>query len=119
MVVVLKCDTNRDELADQTIPFTWRGQMYEVDYCDAHAAEADDYMQRLIGVARKAKRHKRKTAAVVNEAGQDRSAEGDDLTHRRAIRAWANANGHTVSSHGVIPRDVVEAYQAAHGKAVT
>lgn len=115
MVLVVRCDGDRDELADQTIQFSWRGQAFEVDYCDVHAAEADAYMQRLIALARKVKGKKRKQSAApvaMDSQPRDRSPEGDGLTERRAIRAWANANGHKVSSHGVIPRDVMDAYNA-------
>ncbi|MDT0347532.1 Lsr2 family DNA-binding protein [Streptomyces litchfieldiae] len=30
------------------------------------------------------------------------------------IRAWARANGHQVADRGIIPRDICEAYDAAH-----
>ncbi|WDN55858.1 Lsr2 family protein (plasmid) [Streptomyces clavuligerus] len=33
---------------------------------------------------------------------------------RVAIRIWARTNGHEVADRGVIPRNVVDAYDAAH-----
>lgn len=35
----------------------------------------------------------------------------------KAIRAWAAANGHDVAPSGMLPRSIVEAYQAANGGA--
>jgi hypothetical protein len=38
----------------------------------------------------------------------------DTLAQRRAIRDWANRNGHAVAPKGVIAAKIVAAYQEAH-----
>ena len=43
-----------------------------------------------------------------------RRAAGKSTTNTRAVRAWANENGLTVSDRGRIPADIIAAYEAAH-----
>ncbi|WP_410540516.1 histone-like nucleoid-structuring protein Lsr2 [Streptomyces sp. KL2] len=43
-----------------------------------------------------------------------RSTSGRSREELAAIRTWARANGHTVADHGMIPKAVRTAYEAAH-----
>lgn len=118
LVMVTHCDGEGEKHpAEETIPFAWRGQAFELDACSAHAVEFGEHMQRLINVARKAKRGKRKPAAtpVSGEPQRQRASEKDGYEQRKKIRAWARKNGWPDQSDiGIIKREVQDAYYEAH-----
>jgi hypothetical protein len=64
------------------------------------------------GAAKKAAARPRKTAARGARRGRRATAPRSNDTAQ--IRAWAQANGHSVNSRGRIPAPVIEAYRAAH-----
>jgi DNA-binding transcriptional MerR regulator len=56
-----------------------------------------------------------RTAAVASAAPPARrGTPGRSREELAAIRTWARANGHTVADHGMIPKAVRAAYEAAH-----
>jgi|ERR1700712_5582289 hypothetical protein len=91
--------------ADETVSFALDGRSYEIDLSEENAATLrkalDDYVSR----ARRA-----------GDGSRDRKAgtAQRDPSQTRAIREWAQQNGHAISSRGRIPRPVVTAYEAAH-----
>lgn len=121
LVVVTHCDSGLDHPATEMIPFTYRGVHYELDACDVHGPEFDAHMSYLIDVARKAKRSpKRKQSAAPisvesRPVRRQRGAEKDGYEQRKKIRAWARESGWPDQSDiGIIKREVVDAYFAAH-----
>ena len=89
--------------ADETVSFALDGTEYEIDLSAKNAANLRDAFSPWLGHARKTGgRRKRGTAA------RPRSSSTSD------IRAWAQSNGHEVSSRGRVSAEVREAYEKAH-----
>jgi len=90
--------------ADETVSFGLDGRNYEIDLTDAHAKELRGALAEFVEAARQAGgRAKAKTRTATS------ATNGDS----RAIREWALANGHNISSRGRIPANVVDAYHAS------
>lgn len=86
--------------ATETIGFSLDGVAYEIDLNATHASELRASFSAYIDAGRRTTG--RKSAARPRTQG--------DVAK---IRAWAQANGHDVSSRGRIPAKVREAYYAA------
>lgn len=91
----------------ETVHFSFNGTSYEIDLNSAHAEELRRVFEPYITAGR------RGGSAGAARATSSRKRAGRD-PKAGEIRAWANANGHTVSERGRIPAPVVEAYEAAH-----
>lgn len=94
-------ELNREEAV--SIEFSFRGKDYTIDLSADNAALFDDAIEPFRSAATRVKGDKKKTT---------RTPSG--RTDTKAIREWANMNGHTVSERGPIPANIVEAYDAAH-----
>ncbi|MBF4461034.1 MULTISPECIES: histone-like nucleoid-structuring protein Lsr2 [unclassified Rathayibacter] len=89
-----------------TVRFSIEGANYEIDLGPANIAELNSALEKFVSSAR---RVGSRPAAATSAA-----APKSDPKHLKAVRAWANANGHPVSDRGRIPSEVLSAYQAAH-----
>jgi nucleoid-associated protein Lsr2 len=90
--------------ADETVSFALDGTEYEIDLSSKNASNLRDAFSPWLGHARKTGgRRKRGTTAKAPAS----SSTSD-------IRAWAQANGHDVSSRGRVSAEVREAYEKAH-----
>lgn len=89
--------------AVETISFTFEGTTYEVDLSEDNAAHFREAIGEYANVAR--------TVVGRSQRGRPARTAGKRDTH--AIRAWAQENGYQVNARGRLPRDVMEAYQAA------
>jgi len=88
--------------ADETVTFGLDGAEFEIDLSAKNAGELRDALAPWLAHARKTGgRRKRTTKAVEASSTSD-------------IRAWAQANGHDVSSRGRVSADVRKAYEDAH-----
>jgi len=92
--------------AAESITFGLDSKEYEIDLNDKHAAELRDALALFVGAARRAGGGS--TTARRSEAGA-RPTRGREES--AAIREWATANGHQVSTRGRISSAVIEAYQ--------
>lgn len=111
--VLLVCDLHEgDEEGTETIAFALDGAGYEIDVCDAHAAELRDAFAPYVGQARRAGR----STGGGSGSGRRRPAakSGSDPDRISAIREWGRANGHQVSERGRLSASLVEAYDKAH-----
>ena len=85
--------------------FSIDGRDYEISLFLKSIVKFDESVSRYASHARKASarvaRTKRRTAA--------------HRKHSAQVRAWAKANGFTVSERGRIPADVVAKYESTHG----
>ena len=109
--VMLVCDLHDGEVeGSETIAFALDGSAYEIDVCDAHAAELRDAYAPYVGAARRAGRTSAPTQRRTGRA-PSRSAAGNNVAE---IREWARKNGHAVSERGRIAAGVLQAYEAAH-----
>jgi hypothetical protein len=89
--------------ADETVRFGIDSADYEIDLSKKHATAFRRKLAPFIEHARKASKGQRRPAGRT-AASRDRSG---------SIRAWAKAQGITVSERGRIPASVVEQYEAA------
>ena len=91
----------------ETVLFSLDGIGYEIDLSTTNAAALRD------ALAPYAQAGRRVGASTAGSAAR-RSRGPAAKSETAAIRAWAAANGHTVSDRGRIPVPVVAAYHAAH-----
>lgn len=94
--------------ADRTVEFSFDGSRYEVDLNSANVAKLADALAPFIAVARQVG-GRRATAK-----GRGRAASTPTRGRTGEVRAWAKAQGMTVSERGRVPASVQEAYDAAH-----
>jgi hypothetical protein len=88
--------------ADETVAFGLDGAEYEIDLSSTNANGLREALAPWLGHARKVGgRRRRGTKSVASSSTSD-------------IRAWAQANGHDVSSRGRVSAEVREAYEKAH-----
>lgn len=113
-VVVLEDDLDGGE-AVETVVFALDGGTYEIDLNENNAARMRDKLASYVGAARRAGRPvpSRPTAAASRASSSRKAAAGSDDS--KAVRAWADANGVTVSARGRLSAAVLEQYRAAVG----
>jgi hypothetical protein len=90
--------------ADETVSFALDGTEYEIDLSARNAASLREAISPWLGHARKTGGRRRRGTATKSSA----SASTSD------IRAWAQSQGHEVSSRGRVSADVRDAYEKAH-----
>ena len=114
--VLLVCDLHDGEVeGSETIAFGLDGSSYEIDVCDAHAAELRDAYAPYVGAGRRAGRAVGAPAQRRSSRGPGRPAgSGGDKNRVADIREWARQNGHPVNERGRIAATVLQAYEAAH-----
>jgi Lsr2 len=110
--VRLVCDMHDGDVdGTETLTFGLDGSSYEIDLCDAHAAELRDVVAPFVGAGRRAGRGSAATGSRRGRRGAGGGAQRDNIAE---IRDWARKNGHQVSERGRIAAGVLEAYDAAH-----
>lgn len=85
--------------ADETVNFGLDGTAYEIDLSEQNAKELRSRLDDFLSVARK-----------VTGKAKKKGKAGDT----RAVREWARGQGYEVSNRGVVPREIQQAYDAAH-----
>ena len=105
--VTYACDFDQKEIPQgqhRLRRFSIDGRDYEIDLCLSHSDRFDEAVSSYASHARRASarpmRAKRRTAA--------------HRRHSAQVRAWAKANGLTVSERGRIPTEVVSRYESTH-----
>jgi Lsr2 len=88
--------------AAATVSFGLDGRAYEIDLSEEHIEELAEAIRPFIESARKVPMVRRPSPG---DAGRPNQA---------AIREWARASGMKVSSRGLIPTKVIDAYQTTH-----
>ena len=105
--ILLVCDLHDGDVeGTETVSFSVDGAAYEIDVCEAHAAELRDAFAPFVGAARRAGR----ATAPTRRGRPAKGADRDTV----AIREWAKKNGHKVSERGRLSATVLAAYDAAH-----
>lgn len=100
--VILTDDTDGSD-ATGTVSFALDGVAYEIDLNDDNAQRMRNQLGEWAG---KARRVGGRRISGTHGAGSSSDAG--------KIRAWANENGYEVSERGRIPKDIRDAYSAAH-----
>ena len=108
-VVTMTDDIDGSE-ATQTVEFSYRGKSYSVDLNDSNASEFDDALAPYVSAAEQAGGARPSRSSRGATASRQRSSSDVDP---KAVRAWAEANGVTVSPRGRIKADIIEQFRAA------
>jgi hypothetical protein len=97
--------------ATQTVEFSYRGKSYSIDLNDANASDFDDALAPYISAAEEVggSQATRSSGRRTSAPRQRSSSEIDP----KAVRAWAEANGVSVSPRGRIKAEILEQYRAA------
>ncbi|HWG73342.1 MAG TPA: Lsr2 family protein [Acidimicrobiales bacterium] len=117
--VLITCDLDEEETeAAETVTFGHDGATYELEMCQQHLDEFNNWIGEYIGVARRAgsvNRARRAAAgAGTGSRSRSRSRGAGSTSSLGAIREWARANGFNVSDRGRISGEVRAAFDAAH-----
>ncbi|MEV4775515.1 Lsr2 family protein [Microbacterium sp. LTA6] len=91
----------------ETVHFSLNGASYEIDLNATHSEELRSALEPYISAGRRAGG----SSSARSSSPRKRAGRNPEVS---AIRAWAKANGHTLSERGRIPAPIVEAYNAAH-----
>ncbi|WP_067715356.1 histone-like nucleoid-structuring protein Lsr2 [Nocardia yamanashiensis] len=110
VTVTLVDDYDGESKADETVFFSIDGNEYEIDLSNKNAGKLRESLEPWTEKARKVGRSTKRKAGVI-AGGRTRPAV--DREESTAIREWARAQGHQVSSRGRIPAEIVDAYQRA------
>lgn len=105
---IITDDLTGEEISEeeaQSISFTYAGTSYELDLSSANAKKLDDFLAPYVDAARKVRGTSRFPKSSI-ERGVKRDLQ--------KIRDWANSNGYEVAPRGVIKKEVLDAYEAAH-----
>jgi hypothetical protein len=108
VVVTMVDDYDGKSQADETVQFSMDGVSYEMDLSTLNASKLRGQLERWTEKARKVGRapKARSASARITKSGVDRQ-------QTQAIREWAKAHGHDVSSRGRIATEIAEAYHKA------
>ncbi|MBE1493182.1 hypothetical protein H4696_000282 [Amycolatopsis lexingtonensis] len=117
-VLVEMVDDLDGEVANQTVPFSLDGVSYEIDLSDANAAALRDELARYIAAGRRIGGRKVRLAAGESTRVKKPGTAAEDRERSRQIRAWANANGYTVSERGRLSAEIIEAFDANDGQPI-
>lgn len=110
-VVTLVDDVTGDE-ADETLAFSLDGAHYEIDLSSENAQKMRADIERWTTHARRSGASSK--ARSTRPGGRVRNGARNDPAQLRAVREWAQKNGHTVSDRGRIPQSVMDAFHAAN-----
>ena len=121
-VVMRVCDLHKESVqADKTVRFSWDGARHQLDLCTEHLGELESTVDAWLKGSSSSNGARRKTSrtggasATRGTAAKRRPAKRSSAAANPSgeLRAWARANGHTVSDRGRIPSQVRTAYEAA------
>lgn len=96
--------TTLEEGEGATIRFSLKGRSFDIDLSAENAQKLEDALAPFITVAR----------PVSPVAKSERARSGDRKTDLANVRQWADSNGFAVSERGRVPKNVLEAYEAAN-----
>lgn len=108
VTVTLVDDFDGEAAADETVEFSLDGVSYEIDLSSKNAQRLRADLKQWVDAGRRVGGRRRGRAA-----GPNRGRGTIDREQSAAIRDWARNNGHSVSTRGRIPADVIDAFHAA------
>jgi hypothetical protein len=100
------------------VPFSLDGVSYEIDLSDGNAAALRDELARFVAAGRRIGGRKVRLAAGESTQSKSLGTVTADRERSRQIRAWANANGYTVSERGRLSAEIIEAFDADDGQPI-
>ena len=108
VTVTLVDDFDGEAAADETVEFSLDGVSYEIDLSSKNAQRLRADLKQWVDAGRRVGGRRRGRSV-----GPNRGRGTIDREQSAAIRDWARRNGHSVSTRGRIPADVIDAYHAA------
>src|SRR3954454_12376150 len=109
VTVTLVDDFDGEGSADETVEFSLDGVTYEIDLSSKNAQKLRGDLKQWVEAGRRVGGRRRGRSS----AGSGRGRATIDREQSAAIRDWARRNGHSVSTRGRIPADVIDAFHAA------
>jgi len=100
--VIIVDDLDGTEPAE-SVRFGLDGADYEIDLNEDNAKQLREALSPFVGSARRLSGARRRPSGSSGSGG-----------NASVVRAWARENGHDVPARGRIPREIREAYDAAH-----
>jgi hypothetical protein len=94
--------------ADRTVAFSFEGANYEIELSKRNAGALEKALQPYITAARKVRASATTRSRTAGTGTRNTRSDPAD------VRAWAKANGITVSERGRVAQTVQDAYEAAH-----
>lgn len=88
------------------VTFSYDGTEYTIDLSNKNKTAFDKVMKPYVAAGTKVSARRSTPRKGARSSG--------GRTDLNAVREWATANGHQVSSRGRIKADVLDAYDAAH-----
>jgi uncharacterized membrane protein YgcG len=122
-VVSLIDDLDGESEAEETVEYALDGVTYEIDLSSDHAERLREVFAPYVAAARRTGGRARSGTTRTGTSSRRRSSSGGGGASSaggrgrealKAIRDWAKSGGWSLSDRGRLPRDVVEAYDAAH-----
>ncbi|MGW5455741.1 histone-like nucleoid-structuring protein Lsr2 [Nocardia sp. NPDC003979] len=110
VVVTLIDDFDGTSAAEETVTFGIDGHSYEIDLSETNATKLRNTFEQWVPYARRTGRTKTVSHRNTTTTPTARTGRRNDLA---AIRAWAIANGHAVSTRGRIASEIIAAYDKA------
>ena len=101
-VITVKTDDLDGSEAAHTFDFSFQGTSYRIDLNDQNAERFNAALAPFIS-----------RATTLRKPGPTKSSKA----RTAAIRSWAAENGIHLKSRGMIPREVMEKFEAARGAA--
>ncbi len=111
--VILIDDLDGSE-GNETLTYTVDGQEYEIDLSEKNAKKFRAQLEVYIEKSRPVERQLLVTSGRTTRRRGTTGRSRDDLPQ---IRAWAEAEGLSVSPRGRIKQEILDQYDAAHTKA--
>lgn len=112
VTVTLVDDVDGKATADESVEFSIDGITYEIDLSSKNSEKLRNQLSIWVEHARRVNGHRRGRPS--SGSGSGRKRPSIDRTQSAAIREWANKNGHSVSSRGRIPSEIIDAFNAAN-----
>jgi hypothetical protein len=110
VTVTLIDDVDGEVTADETIEFGVDGITYEIDLSSKNAAKLRNQLTTWADHAHRVSGRRNSRGSL----GSSRKRPTIDRAQSAAIREWASKSGHSVSSRGRIPAEVIDAFNAVN-----
>ncbi|GAA2007611.1 histone-like nucleoid-structuring protein Lsr2 [Microbacterium ulmi] len=94
----------------ETVLFSLDGVAYEIDLSNQNAAALRDALGPFVDAGRTISSRAAASSGSSSGGRRRRTSQQD----YGPVRAWAKANGYTISDRGRVPASVLEAYEAAN-----
>ena len=94
----------------QEVTFSYQGQSYSIDLGKKNQAAFEKVLKPYVDAAQKTSG---RSGSSAQKGGRRKATAGSKLD-LAAIRTWAKANGHEVSTRGRVSNAIIEAYNNAN-----